>query len=298
LTEIVTERLFDDQFLKKLEYLYLISKKMFAGKTHAQSRSKKIGWGMEFADHRTYNPGDDLRTLDWNLYGRVGVFFTKLFHEEENLSIHFLLDVSRSMDFGDPRKLDYAKRVVAALAYVGLANLDTVNIHPFADDLGAGLTSVRGKGRILKVFEYLEALPAAAATTDLARSLRSFAVRTKGKGLAVIVSDFYDERGYQPGMKLLFASGFDLQALQVHHPREAEPKYRGTVHYVDAETGEHRIVAVNRKTLARYRAEYAAYNEEFRRFCNTVQCHSLHALTRVPFEDLILKVFRQGRFVK
>ena len=294
----MAERLFDDQFLKKLEYLYLISKKMFAGKTHALSRSKKIGWGMEFADHRTYNPGDDPRYLDWNLYGRVGVFFTKLFHEEENLNIYFLLDASRSMAFGEPSKLDYAKRVVAALAYIGLANLDTVGIFPFAGDLGDALLSVRGKGRILKVFEYLEALPAVPAATDLGKSLRQFAVRTKGKGLVVVVSDFYDERGYQPGMKLLYANGFDLEALQVHHPREAEPKYRGTVHYIDAETAEHRIVSVNRRTLARYRQEYEAYNEGLRRFCHSVQCHYLHTLTKVPFEDLILKVFRQGRFVK
>lgn len=295
----MAERLFDDQFLKKLEYLYLISKKMFSGRIQAQSRSKKIGWGMEFADHRSYNPGDDLRYLDWNLYGRVGGLFTKLFQEEENLNIHLLLDVSSSMDYGDPTKLDYAKRVVAALAFVGLANLDTVNIHPFSDDMGGGLIGVRGKGRILKVFEYLEALQPAKTATDMTRSMRNFAVRTKGKGLSVLVSDFYDEvRGYQPGMKLLFADGHDLMALQIHHHREAEPKYRGTIRYIDAESGEQRTVSVNRKTLERYRSEYADYNDELRRFCNTVQCHYLSTLTKVPFEDLILKVFRQGHFVK
>lgn len=294
----MAERLFDDQFLKKLEYLYLISKKAFAGKVHAQTRSKKIGWGMEFADHRGYNPGDDLRYLDWNLYGRVGVFFTKLFQEEENLNIHFLLDASRSMNYGSPSKFTYGKRIAAALAYIGLSNLDTVHIHPFGAELGESLMAIRGKGQILKIFEYLENLQPMGSVTDFEKSMRTFAVRAKGRGLVVILSDFYDEKGYQPALKLLFANKFDLSALQIHHHREAEPKYRGTVHYIDSESDEHRVVSVNRKTLALYRKEYGDYNEQLRRFCHTVQCHYLHTLNKVPFEDLILRVFRQGQFLK
>jgi len=293
----MAERLFDEQFLKKLEYLYLVSKKIFAGRVHAQSRSRKLGWGMEFADHRGYNPGDDLRYLDWNLYGRVGLFFTKLFHEEENLNIYFLLDVSRSMDFGTPTKLNFAKKVVAALAYIGLANLDTVHIVPFAGDLGQEMRTVRGKGRILKVFDYLENLPAG-GPSDISRALRNFASRTKDKGLAVIVSDFYDEQGYAKGMRLVSANRFDLSAIQVHHRREAEPKYRGSVVFVDAETEETRLVNINTKVLRRYREEYERYNQELRRFCHALDCHYLYTLANVPFEDLILNVLRQGQFVK
>ena len=153
-------RLFDEQFLKKLEYLFLLSKKMFAGKIHAATRSKKLGWGMEFADHRSYNPGDDLRYLDWNLYGRVGVFFTKLFHEEENLEIHLILDNSRSMDYGDPTKLDYAKRGGRRAGLRGGWRTWTRSTSIRSPASWArGLDRSAARGQILKVFDFLESLP-------------------------------------------------------------------------------------------------------------------------------------------
>jgi uncharacterized protein (DUF58 family) len=289
--------LFDDEFLKKLEYLYLLSKKIFHGKAKAESRSKKIGWGMEFADYRDYAPGDDPRYLDWNLYARVGHLVTKLFHEEENLNVYFLLDASRSMDYGHPSKFDYGRKVVAALAYIALANLDLTTVQPFGDELLPDLPAVRGKGQILKVFEYLENLEAA-PRTDMDRALRAFANRTKSKGLAVVVSDFWDEAGYERALKTAYAAGFDLAAVCLHHDFEAEPKWRGTVTMTDSETNRRLQVTISGRTLAKYRAEYDAYLDRLRTVCNALHCHLIYARTSMPFEDMILNVFRQGHFVK
>src|SRR5262249_30072316 len=126
--------LFDEGFLKKLEYLAIVSRKVFAGRVRAERRSRKTGAGIEFADHRDYAPGDDIRYLDWALYGRAGKLLLRLFEEEEDLHVYLLLDASASMRTGHPPKLDQAMKLAAALAYVTLANLDRVSIVPFGGE--------------------------------------------------------------------------------------------------------------------------------------------------------------------
>src|SRR5579862_510325 len=124
--------LFDSNFLKQLEYLSLVSRRVFRGSLLAQRRTKQLGGGLEFADHREYTPGDDFRYLDWNLFARLDTLLLKRFQEEEDLHVYFLLDCSRSMAFGDPPKFDFARRVSAALAYIGLADLDRISVTAFA----------------------------------------------------------------------------------------------------------------------------------------------------------------------
>jgi uncharacterized protein (DUF58 family) len=290
-------KLFDDEFLKKLEYLYLLSKKLFTGKAKAHSRSKKIGWGMEFADYRDYTPGDDPRYLDWNLYARVGNLVTKLFHEEENLNIHFLLDASLSMDYGHPSKLDYGKKVAAALGYVALSNLDMVSVQPFGAELLPELAPIRGKGQVMKLFDYLENIEPA-PSTDMARAVSTFVNKTKSKGMLVVISDFWDEDGYERALKTAVSAGFDLSAVCLHHDFEAEPKWRGNVVMADSETGKRLQVNISSRTLKKYRTEYDAYLERLRTVCHALHCHYLYAPTSLPFEDMILNVFRQGQFIK
>jgi len=293
----MAEELFDDEFLKRLEYLAIVSKRIFAGKLKAQTRAKKLGWGQEFADHREYAPGDDLRYLDWNLYGRVGELVTKLFQEEENLNVYFLLDLSGSMDFGTPSKAVFAKRVAAALSYIALANLDSVSIVPFSSDLGQVMPLIRGKGQILKIFSFLQDAPVG-QKTDLQKAVSSFLRQIKGKGLAVVISDFYDDHGYEQAMKALSLYGFDMVAIQIHHPSEAEPKYRGAFSFSDAETSRVHHVNITGRILKNYLEQYRRYNEDLRRFCLGLECTYLYTHTKVPFEEVILETFRYGRFVK
>ena len=103
--------LFDETFLKKLEYLHIVSRKVFSGASRAERRTRKIGAGVEFADHRSYAPGDDLRTLDWKLFGRLEKLMVRLFEEEEDLYIYLLVDVSDSMSMGATPKVHYALQV-------------------------------------------------------------------------------------------------------------------------------------------------------------------------------------------
>ncbi|HET9416738.1 MAG TPA: DUF58 domain-containing protein, partial [Candidatus Limnocylindria bacterium] len=124
---------FDEAFLRRLEQLELASRRLTAGRMKGERRSVRRGQSVEFADYRTYAMGDDLRQLDWNAYARLERLFVKLFVEEEDVTVHLLVDASRSMDYGQPNKLDAARRAAAALGYLGLASMDRVSIAFLGD---------------------------------------------------------------------------------------------------------------------------------------------------------------------
>ena len=151
-----TRPLFGSEFLQKLEYLSLVSKRVFRGQILAQRRTMHLCGGIEFADHRDYTPGDDFRYLDWNVFARHGDLLLKRFQEEEDLHVYILLDCSRSMGFGSPCKFDLARQLAAALAYIALANLVRVAILGFSSSTIAEFPLTRGKARVLSLLKFLE----------------------------------------------------------------------------------------------------------------------------------------------
>jgi uncharacterized protein (DUF58 family) len=285
---------FDEGFLKKLEYLYVVSRKVFTGAMRAERRTKKVGAGVEFADHRNYTVGDDLRYVDWSVYGRLDKLLLRLFEEEEDLHIYLLVDVSASM--GANAKLDYALTVCAALAYVGLAKLDRVSIVPFGGGPRERMPPSRGKGNIFKVFHFLEGLDPR-GLTELSRSLESFVHATKRRGLAVVISDFYDPQGYEDGLNLLRYHRFEPTVLQVWSQKEADPGLRGDVELVDVETGTRREVTVTERQLADYKRLHREYCDRLRDFCGARGLAYFRADTGVPFDELVLRIFRAGGFL-
>jgi uncharacterized protein (DUF58 family) len=289
--------LFDERFLKKLEYLYVVSKKVFAGRIRAERRSKKTGAGVEFADHRDYVLGDDLRYLDWGVYGRLGRLLVRLFEEEEDLHIYLLVDASGSMRTGTPPKIDYARQVVAALAYVGLANLDRVSILALGGQSNARLPPTRGKGRIFKVFDFLTNLSPTGAT-DLHGGLSAFVHETKRRGVAVVVSDFYDPAGYEEAINLLRYHRFEPFVLQIHDYREAHPTQVGDLELYDTETGDVREVTISPRILREFEREHQALTDGIDAFCSARGIPCFRADTRTPFDEIILRVFREGGFLK
>ena len=289
--------LFDENFLKKLEYLHVVSRKIFSGRQRAERRGRKIGSGIEFADHRDYAPGDDFRYIDWNVYGRMSKLLLRLFEEEEDLYIFLLVDSSNSMRVGEPSKFDYARRVAAALAYVALANLDRVTVLPFAGSLKPALSPRRGKAQIFRVFDYLAAVQPG-GETDMETSFRAFAAQTKRRGLAVVISDFFDPHGCERGLKMLAHNRFEIFAVQICSPEDARPNVKGDLRLLDAETGEERIATVNPEMLRAYERAFEDYGRKLDDFCSSLQAGFIRTLTSVPFEDLVLRVFREGKFLK
>src|SRR5260221_12128755 len=232
---------FQDELLKKLEYLQVVSRREFAGRNRADRRTPKKGRGIEFADHRQYSHGDDFRHIDWKAYKRVNRLLLRLFEEEQDLPIYLILDVSASM--AEAAKFDLARQIAAALCYVGLVHLDHLTILTFAHGLAHESSPGRGTGRIFRVFEQLERLEAA-GPTDLRESLKEFASRPRPVGLTVIISDFLDPGGFEAGLKILRTLGHDVFAVHVASRADRDHAALGDIRFVDAETGEVRDVDV------------------------------------------------------
>src|ERR1043166_858278 len=190
LREAMPEPLFDNDFLRKLEYLNLIARRLIFGRQQALRPSVKKGASIEFKDFREYTQGDDPRTVDWSVYARLGELVIKLFRQEEELDLWVLVDSSGSMNFGEPAKFDQSRRVAAGLAYIGMSNMDSAAVLPYADDLQIGRTRLRGRGKVFDLMTYLEAL-SSGGTTDLGGVVQKFLSRIRRPGLVVILSDFY-----------------------------------------------------------------------------------------------------------
>ena len=295
--------LFDSAFLSKLEQLYLLSKKLFRGEHRAERKSRQTGSSLEFADYRNYTPGDDLRSIDWNIYGRLDRLFIKLFEQEQDLHIYFLIDASGSMRWQPENaphlsKFDQARKIAASLAYIGLANLDRINIHYFGANLIGDMGLSRGKSQFHKVLEFLRRSPEAEGATALLPSLRTFAARMKRRGLVFVISDFFDPAGYEEGLGILRYNNFDLHLIQVLEPSEINPTQTGDLRLIEAESGAAYEVTANEALLRQYRAEVTRFLTGLNTFCTERGIGYAQALTDIPFEDLVLRVLRDSRIVK
>ncbi len=295
---------FDSAFLGKLERLHLLSRRAFNGQSKAGRRSRKLGSSLEFADYRNYSPGDDPRSIDWNIYGRLDKLFLKLFEEEEDLQIYLLLDVSASMRWtaSDPRsdkparqsKLELARRVAATLAYIGLVNLDRVDLQFFAEKPGISLGSGRGKSYFHQVLGYLDRPPSDDGPTNLSRSLRAFGQRTRQRGLVIILSDFFDPLGFEDGLGYLLHQGHELQLIQTLDPAELSPGLLGDLRLTDAETSQVYEVTVNDSLRRAYEREMQTFLTGLTTFCARRAIGLRRAMTDASFEDFIVRTLRDG----
>jgi uncharacterized protein (DUF58 family) len=292
-----TAPLLDPKFLARLEQLEIVSRKIFQGRMKGERLSRKKGQSVEFADYRNYVVGDDLRFLDWNLYGRLDRLFIRLFLEEEDLHFYILIDNSLSMDFGEPTKLHYAKQVAAALGFIGLVNLDRVIIEAFNDRLVQSMAPARGRRSLWRMMDFLEQLEPA-GPSDLARSLRTFSLKCSGKGVVVLISDFMDKNGYQDALRYLIARQLDIYVLQVLSQEEIEPDVVGDLKLVDIEDEDVAEVTVSAALLDRYKKNLAAFRAGLAEFCTRRGASYLFTSNQVPFERLVFTYLRQRGLVR
>jgi len=300
--------MFDSEFMKKLEYLSLISRRIFRGQLLAQKRTRQLGGGVEFADHRDYVLGDELRYLDWNVYARLGSQLIKRFEEEEDLHVYFFLDCSHSMSIGQTgtgggaSKFDYARQVAAALAYIALADLDRVSVVAFADKIYDFFPLIRGKQHVLSLLRFLESLQTVGETTDLRAAVNEFLHGKHRSGLVVLVSDFYDPVGppdsWQTAVDTLRYRQFEPNLIQIHDLIEVSPRLLGDLQLVDIETGFARDVTISESVLRRYKQKISEFFESIRRYCIANGFGCTISPTAVPFDELILRMMREAGSVR
>ena len=286
--------LLDGSFLSKLKRLDLRSRKILQGRVKGEKRSKKRGRSVEFADHRLYAAGDDLRFLDWSVYARLDQLMIKLFLEEEDLQVTVLLDASGSMDYGRPNKFRYATQVAAALGYMGLINMNRFGVGAFSDRLDQTLQPARGRRSFHTLVRFLEGLKPG-GRTNLQAACRRFALENARRGVVVVISDFMDREGYEEALKTLAARRFDIFFIQVLSPQELDPPLAGDLTLVDAEDGALTEVTVSRRLLKAYQKNLAAFMGGLRDACHKRGARYVGVSTGLPVERLVVdQLRRQG----
>lgn len=293
----MAESLLDQAFLSRLEYLYVVTRELFTGHISAERLSKKFGVGVEFADYRSYSAGDDFRYIDWSAYARRGELLYKLFTEEQAAQIYCVVDASLSMSVGEPQKLHFAKKVAAALGYIGLANLDPVTVVSFDDVLRDESRMFSGRGQLRHMLSYLEALQPRGGTS-MGGAIRQFVQQFHGGGLVILLSDFLDRPGYEEAVRLLHYHRFDLLVVQINGRDELEPPLSADVELIDSENGERRTLQMSPDIIRRYQAAVEEHYDELKRLCKVMRRGYVAVTTDLPFENVIFDVFRRGGFVK
>ena len=291
-TNAKTADLLDPEFITRLERLEIVSRKIFQGKMRGERRSKRRGESVEFADYRNYVVGDDLRFLDWNVYARLDRLFLKLFLEEEDLHVNVLLDASKSMDWGEPSKALYAKRMAASLAYIGLSNNDRVSVYTYAGGLTGEVAGMRSKRSLPRLLDFLTSVDCQ-GTSDMGRACRQFALRHPQAGVLIVLSDFFDKGGFEDGLRMLVGRKFDMYCIQILAPEEVEPRLTGELRLTDVEDDDVAEVSVSRALIDRYRHNLKAYCQSLRDFCTRRGVSYLFTATNVPFDQVVLTYLRR-----
>lgn len=284
--------LLEKEFLRRLERLEIAARRVRRGARRGERLSRRRGSSVEFADHRPYVAGDDLRFLDWSIYGRLDRLMVKLFHDEEDLAVHLLVDGSASMEFGEPSKRLYALRVAAAVGYVALAGQCRVRPAVLrAPDRLESPGYLRGMGSAPRLLGFLEGA-AAAGPNGVDGGLRRLASEVRPKGVVVLVSDLMDRDGVDGALSALARSRGDAFAIQVLDPFELDPSLDGEFRLVDSEDGSRAEVSVTPEVLAAYRRRVGAYLAAVDGACRRRGIRRIETSTAVPFEKLVVEVLR------
>jgi uncharacterized protein (DUF58 family) len=293
--------------LRRLEQFQLLAARRAKSSARGERRSRARGQSVEFADYRNYVTGDDLRYLDWNLYGRLDRLFLKLYEEERELPVRIFLDASESMTFGEPRKFDFARQVAAAIGYVALCGFDRVSVIPFPNAEGemrnaessleaaarGALRSVRGKKSAMQFFQNLGALTAG-GSADLNQSLRRGALEARQSGVAIVLSDFLDPAGYETGLNALVGRGFQVNAVQILAPEELDPTTYGDLRLVDSESGALQEVTFGKFRLKAYQQTVQNYIQRLREYCRSHGVNFFTAASNTDLQELLLKQLRSA----
>ena len=312
------------QLAAALNRLDVLSRKVFAGKLPGERRSKRRGRSVEFDDFRLYVPGDDLRHIDWNVLARLDKLFIKIFREDEDLSLHLFVDASASMDAGLPNKLYFAARVAMAVGYVGLANQNRVamTVYRGSDRPVKRLAPVRGRSNARRLsqllLECLEPSPAAGvpdqdsarrapARTDFNAALRGAAMSRSGKGVMVVLSDFLNREGCEPGLNYLYGggvTGFDTWVLHLLSPGEIDPETErsrgliGDLRLTDSESGAAQEVTISPALIDKYRDRMREFTEHLKTACRARGIAYLRVPTDTPVTGFVLDSLRRGGMLR
>jgi len=288
--------LLDREFLKTLEQVTLLCRVNLAGAVGPEHRSRTRGPGMEFADYRRYSFGDDPRSLDWSAYLRLGKLFLKIYETEQHIPVRILLDCSESMDCEGTAesKFLYAQRLAATFAYLALLHLDTAAVIPFSSGLNKPLIVSGGRDRLWPVLEFLGA-QSCAGGTDLFGAVKGFLGAFASRGIVILISDFFDEKGCERAVEMLRSAGHDFVLLQVHSAEEQRPSAAGELILEDVETHAQRTVQCSPDNTALYERRFLEFSARLRQLAVRNGGRYARAVTSIAYQEFVLRSLRSGQ---
>lgn len=262
--------LIDSVFLEKLERLALRWQKSFPGLVGGHNVSHFAGSGQEFLDHRHFHHGDDLRAINWRAYLRLEKLFLKMFQIEPRVPVRVLLDCSESMSTGgggsagELPKFEFARKLTAALCYIGLVRLDSICLQPFSDTLGDAFVCGGGRHRFMPAVDFLTQLKCGGKTNYL-RIARDFISKYPQRGLLIIISDFLDDTGAERPLQFLSDFGHELQLMHVYSPEDRQPPWEGQLDLTDAESGQTLEITFDDEARRNYTAAFDEFAKSIQR---------------------------------
>jgi len=289
--------LLDPKFMSRLDSLDVLSRKILQGKLQGERRSKRRGQSVEFADHRPYVVGDDLRFVDWNIYGRLERLFLKLFLEEQDLTVHIVADGSASMSLGKPSKELFIKKLAAALGYVSLVNNNRVTMSFFADGIKGQLANMRGRNYLHQMAEFLLTTESD-GSSDFDSSARQLAAGRIGTGVMIVLSDFLFKQGYDSGLRRLIGRQYDLYVIQTLSAQELSPDFAGDLKLIDIEDADAAEITVSAALSKYYKRNLTAYCNELKDFCTRRGVVYVLANSADSVESLVLNYLRRIRLLR
>jgi len=289
--------LLDNSILGRLERMRICPRRRMTNRMHGEHLSGKGGTSIEFSDFRDYVAGDDLRHVDWNIFSRLHRPYVKQFRYEEQMSVAILLDASTSMTFDG--KFERARQLAAAFALMGLFSLEPVSIyscrrmgsHPAICPPCTGRVS---RARVFKFLEELEGggdFPIEAAVEAVLR-------RHRGRGVALVLSDFLTFGNLGRPFNLLFSAGLEVLAVQILSPAERDPELTGDLRFVDSESDVSLDISNVGELLSIYQERRLALERELDEHCRRRRGRFLSISSDDPIDWLLFDLFRRKGWVQ
>ena len=253
---------------------------------------RRFGSGTEFAQHRKFNPGDDIRHIDWNLYARFRSLYVKNFSSEDSQSVHILIDVSKSMDFGSPGKFNSALTLAAGLSLISLRGLDRVSLYLWNTQIRQRLINLRGVPSFPKIVEFLESAEPSRNTTDLMNTCRELIGKKAIPGPIWVISDFYDEDQFEHALSLLCHHRFLPLPIRILDRYETSFHHSGFYTLIDSETEDSKSFIATKSTRREFAEQFDQFSSQLREISKSYNVILHEMMTDLPAEDFLIRLLR------
>jgi len=282
-------RLLPEDVTSRIRRLELVARRTVEGFMSGMHRSPYFGQSVEFLQHRQYTPGDDLRHIDWKVWGRQDRLHIKQYEEETNLRLHLLVDNSASMNYGsgNSNKYEYAASIAACLAYLTGRQQDAAGLYTFAAKVRQALPSRTGRIQLARMLSILDG-PSDERDTNLLSVVREVVANIPRRGVIAIISDLLGVGSVSEALQLLRQKGHDVVVFHVLHRDEVEFPFSGATRFEGLEGTD--FLNCNPRSLREgYLEALHAFLEQTRRICGGLSVDYIEVKTDEPLDAVLSK---------